>query len=197
MSDLETLNAYEARISEYEAVAAISPSQMRALEAFTAQLEAGAKVLDLGCGPGFHANWMIQRGFEVEAWDATLGFVDAALSRGVKARLARFEDLTAQGDYDGIWASFSLLHAAPDAFLRHLDAIQAALKPRGIFFIGMKTGAGVERDSLGRYYSYYSVEDLMQALETCGFSLLWQETGEEPGLAGTVAPFVLMLAKRG
>ncbi len=193
MSDEKTLNVYRRKAETYIALR-ITDAQRRAMEAFTARLPAGAHIFDLGCGPGQHAAAFMAQGFVVSALDATPEFIEAAQGLGVNARLGTFDALTERDCYDGVWASFSLLHAPRADFARHLRAAAAALKPGGLMFLGMKTGTDEGRDAIGRFYSFYSVDALRDQLCTCGLQVVWQEEGAEKGLAGTVDPFVLMIA---
>lgn len=191
--DRETIDTYTARAADYAALE-VTETQARALARFLDGLAPGAALFDLGCGPGVHAERMRAAGHSVTALDATPAFVEAARARGVEARLGAFDDLTETAAYDGVWASFSLLHAPREAMPRHLAAIRRALKPGGRLFLGMKTGAGAHRDDLGRLYTYYSEEALSDLLRDAGFVVEHSETGKEAGLSGTADPFVLIYA---
>ncbi|QXT39726.1 class I SAM-dependent DNA methyltransferase [Gymnodinialimonas ceratoperidinii] len=194
MSDDKTISVYETRAESYAGMG-ITPTQAEALEVFTAALPAAADILDLGCGPGLHARAMMELGHRVDGIDATPAFVDAAVSRGVSAQLGTFDDITAHDAYDGIWASFSLLHAPRAEVPRHLRALAHALRPGGVLFLGMKTGEGEARDGLGRHYSYFTAEELIAMLTGLGLTLTHRVDGAEPGLAGTHDPFTLLHAK--
>ncbi|MCT8159223.1 class I SAM-dependent DNA methyltransferase [Pseudoruegeria sp. SHC-113] len=193
MSDAETLAVYAAKASDYAQL--VSRGQPDAdLRAFMAALPAHARVLDLGCGPGNSARMMMDAGFDVEATDAAPEMVALARKAGVEARVATFADLEAIDRYDGIWANFSLLHAPRAAFSTHLQAIKRALKPGGLLHLGMKLGSGEGRDGLGRFYTYYSVEELENLLAQAGFRVAGKRFGEAAGLAGTSDPFVILTA---
>jgi SAM-dependent methyltransferase len=192
-SDRETIDTYTAKAADYAALE-VTETQARALARFLEGLAPGSALFDLGCGPGVHAERMLAAGHSVAALDATPAFVEAARARGVEARLGTFDDLTETAAYDGVWASFSLLHAPRDAMPRHLAAIARALKPGGRLFLGMKTGSGAHRDDLGRLYTYYSEDELSDLLRDAGFVLEHSESGAEAGLSGTPDPFVLIYA---
>lgn len=195
MSDDQTIAVYEARAAGY-ADLEISPTQVRALDRFCAALPDNAFVLDLGCGPGIHARAIMDAGHRVDAIDATQAFVDASKSRGVAARLATFDDIASTDTYDGIWASFSLLHAPRTDVPRYLAALAHALKPGGILFLGMKTGGGEDRDSIGRHYCYFTVAELEAMLTDLDLTLTHREDGEEAGFAGTIDPFTMLHASK-
>lgn len=195
MADTETLAVYAAQVEKYEALG-MSQTQIDSIIAFLARLAPGARLLDLGCGPGLHSEMMMQQGFEVHATDATPEFVAAAQAKGINATVATFDDLSEVAAYDAIWASFSLLHAPKSDMPKHLAAIARALRPGGWFFLGTKLGEGEYRDSIGRFYAYYSEAELTDLLATAGFTIADTYTGTEAGLSGEVAPFILIHARR-
>ena len=101
-----------------------------------------------------------------------------------------FSDIDSENTYDGIWANFSLLHATHSDFPSILKALHRALKPNGLFHLGMKIGEGSKRDKLDRYYSYYSQDELQHYLTEVGFVIEHIELGEDMGLAGEIEPWI-------
>ena len=192
-SDRETLAVYDKRAADY--AARFTGSRNVDLETFIAALPTGAQVLDLGCGPGHAAAQMADAGHSVEATDASAEMVKLARSHpGVTARQASFDDITGTDLYDGIWANFALLHAPRSAMPGHLAALRRALRPGGLFHIGMKTGTGEKRDEIGRLYTYYTEDELAGLLREAGFTPFSSRTGAEPGLDGVVAPWMTIAA---
>jgi SAM-dependent methyltransferase len=108
-------------------------------------LTAGARVLDLGCGPGRHSLALARRGFEVVGIDRSAEFVDlaraAAESEGVDARflvadvrdLDRVRGQDALGTFDTViclcQGGFGLLGGREDA--RLLAGFARALRRGG------------------------------------------------------------------
>ncbi|MFQ6553555.1 class I SAM-dependent DNA methyltransferase [Aestuariibius insulae] len=192
--DPQTLAVYDAKAAEY--AACFGPTSFQTLQDFIAALPEGGRVLDLGCGPGTASRHMAEASLKVVATDASAQMIALAGEiAGVTARQESFDDLTGTDLYDGIWASFSLLHAPRAKLPDYLAAISAALKPGGLLHLGMKLGDGERRDSLGRFYSFYSEEELRTHLDTAGFTVTSVTTGEERGLAGDVSPYILFLAR--
>ncbi|WP_170550877.1 class I SAM-dependent DNA methyltransferase [Ruegeria atlantica] len=192
MTDDKTINAYTTRVAEYLQVP-LPPEQIEARLAFTEAVGSG-HILDLGSGPGSDSAFFMREGLTVRALDATPAFVEHARENGVDAHLGTFDDVTDVDAYDGIYASFSLLHAPRADFSRHLAAIHRALKPEGIFFLGLKLGTGEHRDDLDRYYTYFSQTEIEAALEQTGFTIDRITTGMGTGLAGSYDGFILVLA---
>lgn len=193
--DPETLAVYQARADDYAAMVH-SDKSGRFLTRFLERLPDGARVLDLGCGPGIAAAQMRDAGFDVDPVDATPAMVALARSRhDLPARLGDFDEPLDPASYHGVWANFSLLHAPRAALPRYLDAIQRALKPGGLFHIGMKLGSGEERDTLGRFYCYHGRDDLARLLAEAGFHILFEDTLIETGLSGVAAPGISILTR--
>jgi SAM-dependent methyltransferase len=195
MSDPETLSVYAAKAADYAKLTsgeAASPSLLRFIEG----LPVGGRTLDLGCGPGFAAGAMAAAGQEAHAWDPVPEMVDMAAKRyGVIARQAVYDDLTEVDAYDGIWCNFSMLHTPVAEWPVHFAAIVRALRPGGLFHFGTKLGSGEKRDSIGRFYSYMTQDELMDFIAQSGLRVEYTHTGEEAGLSGEIAPFILVQAR--
>ncbi len=192
-ADRETLDVYEAQAGDY--AARFGEEKKRPdLDALIGDLTKGADVLDLGAGPGNGAAYLAGAGLNVIALEPTEAFARMIEAKGIPVRRETFSDLTDIAAFDAIVANFSLLHAPRAAMPDHLAAIRRALKPGGIFLIGLKTGTGEERDAIGRFYTYYSIPELTGLLETAGFTIDTLREGTSEGLAGTEAPFVVMRA---
>jgi SAM-dependent methyltransferase len=194
MTDSRTIALYNAEAAAYADQGPFDTDE-RAVQAFMAHLPARAHILDLGCGPGYASRTMAQAGHTSDPVDASQSMVDIARALGLPARLGRFDDLNATQTYDGVWANFSLLHARRDDFPHHLSAIHRALKPGGLFHIGMKLGRGEARDQKDRYYSYYSLDELTEHLRNAGFAPFDTATGSDPGFDGTVSPWAVILSR--
>ena len=194
--DRETIAVYDAKADDY--TKAFSHKGIgSAMQSFMDAMPAEGKVLDLGCGPGRHAKILSEHGFNVCATDASAAMVENARSLGgFKVEQSTFNDLSADNVYDGIWANFSLLHAPREDFPTYVASIAKALKPTGVFHLGMKLGSGEERDGLGRRYSYFTAEEFRAFLTAEGFTILNETLGEGKGLAGTVDPWIEILSRR-
>jgi len=182
-ADDETVTVYETRSHEYA-----ERTGRRAepgLAEFVSELPEGAHVLDLGCGPGDSAHRFQKAGFTVDAVDASPAMVSRARELGVPARVATFDEIGGQDIYDGVWASYSLLHAPRADMPGTLARLRRALKPGGRLHIGMKLGTGEARDSLGRLYVYYTEPELVGLLQAAGFTPTIRETRTDTGLDGT------------
>jgi SAM-dependent methyltransferase len=80
---------------------------------FIARLPAGSTILDCGCGPGMDTERFSQLGYKVTAIDLSDRFVELVRKRVPIARVEKMDmrNLAFPKEaFDGLWASFSLLH---------------------------------------------------------------------------------------
>jgi SAM-dependent methyltransferase len=196
VTDPETVRVYGRQAAAYADLSA-EDHMARDRAALLEALPPGdGPVLDWGCGPGQEAARFAAAGVACEATDASAEMVARAIERGVAARCEPFEALPAIPVYRGIWASFSLLHAAPEALPTLIRRAGEALLPRGVLHLAMKRGQGTARDRLGRLYTYVEAADLDRMTAAAGLSRLALRHGEGRGLDGSLAGFVVHLSRK-
>ena len=193
--DIKTLQVYETQSSKYlENVTKEHPS--KTLKYFAANIPKESNVLDYGCGPGLAAEYLANLGHSVTAFDASQNMLELVPKHErIKSYQATFDAFSENGIFDGIWASFSLLHAKRRDFPHLLTSIKRALKPYGVFSIGLKLGAGEKRDKLGRRYTFVSQNELDQLLKSSGFNVFDHILGKDIGLDGVMSEWVFAYAK--
>ncbi|WP_312160950.1 class I SAM-dependent methyltransferase [Phenylobacterium sp.] len=196
LHDPDTLAFYDREAAAYAARTRGEPVRLRA---FLEQLRPRARILELGCGGGQDAELMAAAGFEVTPTDGSPGLAAQAQARlGRPVRVMRFEELDEVGAYDAVWANACLLHVPEDGLADVLGRIHRALKPGGRFYAGFKSGAGGDRDSLGRYYNFPTQETLRAAYGAAG---AWAElevtTGQGGGFDGVPRTWLHVLAVKG
>lgn len=190
--DRDTIAVYDAKARDYEAIAQTEPE---GLAPFLAALKPGARVLDLGCGPGHHAERIAREGHRVLAVDASESMVERARMRpGIEVQQLDFDAVATLGRFDGIWASFSLLHARRSAFPGILSDLHAASEPGAPFLICMKTGTGEGTDILGRYYAYYTPDELCGLITAAGFTVSNSILGADKGFVGKLEEWIVVLS---
>ena len=194
MTDKETLSVYAQKAKDYAQLTSGAVKDPQ-LKDFIAAVAPEGHVLDLGCGPGQAAAHMADAGLHVTAMDPVPEMVEmAARHPGVTARAGTFDDVAGTDIYDGIWANFCLLHAPRADVPRHLSAIAKALKPGGIFHIGVKLGTGEKRDTIGRLYTYFTERELEGLLGDVGLTITDRAYGREKGLDGVPADWICLRA---
>ncbi len=196
MADGETLRVYRDRAADYAAMSTESAPDDH-LRAFIDAVPGGGHVLDLGCGHARSTALMIDAGLVAEGLDASPELAKIARNTfGVEVTIAEFGTLDAVDTYDGVFANFSLLHAPKTEMPGHLARIALALRAGGAFHLGLKTGEGERRDPLGRFYAFYTDVEITGLLEDAGFTVRSRDFGTDAGLDGTVAPWIVLLARK-
>ncbi len=194
MSDQNTISVYDEQAAKYASMTESEARDKQLLD-FIANVPYDGHVLDLGCGPGHCATAMAKHGLRVTAIDASAEMVTmAAKHEGVTALQGTFDDMQDIATYAGVWANFSLLHAPRADMPRHLKSIAKALLPAGRFHIGLKLGESESRDALGRFYTYYTVEELTDLLTNAGFTITKTTLGRGAGLSGEVSDWITVAA---
>jgi SAM-dependent methyltransferase len=194
--DRETLAFYETEAPVYNS--SRPDGVARHLPEFLNKLPARASILELGCGGGRDAAYMIERGFIVDPTDGAAAMAAQAESRlGRTVRLLRFDQLNADSHYDAVVATASLLHVPRIGLPDVLRRIHNALKPDGQHIATYK-GGGIEgRDINGRYYNYPSPNELEQLYQVSG---KWSDIEIEEyiggGYFGKQGPWLKIIARK-
>lgn len=158
-----TIDFYNANAGDYAADGSVNPR----LEGFLKRVRPGGTILELGAGSGQDARFMINAGFRVDATDASVELAAIAQQLiGQPVRHLRFQDLSARAEYDGVYASASLLHAHRNELNGIIARIQAALTDNGIAWASFKAGSVEGVDRFDRYYNYVSAEELESVWRT-------------------------------
>ena len=113
------------------------------LEDFINLLPAEGYVLDAGCGSGRDSLYLKQKGFKVEAFDASVELCRRASDLlGQQVRWCRFEDIDYVDQFDGIWACASLLHISMKAMPDVIKCLHKVLKEEAVLYASFKKGVG-------------------------------------------------------
>ena len=112
---------------------------------FAATLGAGARVLEIGSGPGRDALALEAAGLAVRRTDVTPGFVELLRAQGHRGRPARPAhrrpaDPADPRQYDAVWANACLLHVAREDLPVVLSRLAAATRPGGLLQLSPQGG---------------------------------------------------------
>jgi cyclopropane fatty-acyl-phospholipid synthase-like methyltransferase len=194
--DRETLSFYAAHAEPYltHRPESVDPK----IPGFLQLLQPGAHILELGCGGGGDAEYMISKGFNVEPTDGVAEMAAQAQRRlGRPIPVMRFDDLVAVEAYDAVLANASLLHVPVGDIAAILARVWRALKPGGLHFATYKTGATESRDEHGRYYNYLSREEAEAQYRAAGdWESLDYEIFEGVGYFSKPASWLKVVARK-
>ena len=194
--DDRTLDFYTREAPVYAEFAAAAEDS-RFLTAFARSLPAGAVVLDFGCGPAWAAHRFGEMGFEAHGFDGSAGLAAQAKELyGIDVTVGPFEAFESKGLYDGIWASFCLLHDTREAMPGHLARLHRAFRGKGQLYVGLIAGEGHERDGHDRLYTYFTESEMRGLMAKARFADIETETEPSTGFSGVPCTSLHMFARR-
>ena len=115
----------------------------------------------MGCGSGRDSKHFIDQGYTVIAVDGSAEIAACAEPLiGQPVKVTTFQELDFSNEFDGVWASASLLHCPKGQISDILGRIARALKSGGIAFMSFKWGDEETVDNRGRFFNNYTVDTL-------------------------------------
>lgn len=174
------------------------------IQLFSDSLQEGAKVLDLGCGPGVDTAKLSTNGLLVEGFDLSDGLLEIAkeLNPGLKFTQGDMRELPYGDDvFDGVFAKASLLHIPKEDIHLVLDEIHRVLKNDALVHIAIKEGNAemtLKEDDYGyeysRFFSFWNVDTFLAELKKHGFTIVKHDTFKKNKPGATV--WIKILAQR-
>ncbi|MES0022430.1 MULTISPECIES: class I SAM-dependent methyltransferase [unclassified Mesorhizobium] len=171
----QTINAYEDYAERYDALVRHVPNQreQKWLKRLVKIAGKGGRILEVGSGPGYDADFVEGLGVQVRRTDATKRFLELQAARG---KQGEFLDLVTDdlgGPYDAVLALCVLIHVPREQADQVLAKIAGALRPGGAFLVSMRIGDG---EKSGEYHTvYWRRDDFAARLENAGLVLVGDE----------------------
>jgi SAM-dependent methyltransferase len=171
-----TIHTYDERAAFFVARGTGDLSRHFAL--FATLVPRAGLVLDVGCGPGWHALELERLGLRVAAFDLSRGMLAEAQKMGLRnIATADMRQLPVpQQCADGIWACASFLHVPRNDSGATLREFHRVLRLGGVLYLSVKGGSG-ERyanplDGLPRYFVFWTEVQLDAQLWDAGFAII-------------------------
>lgn len=132
--------AYDARAAWRDGLAK-EPWKLAERQAFRDRLAPGARLLEIGAGTGQDSAWFQAEGLAVVATDLSPEMVEHCRAKGIDARVMDVLHLDVPAaSFDAAFTVNCLLHVPNRDMPAALAAIRAALRPGGLFFLGVYDG---------------------------------------------------------
>ena len=160
-------------------------------------LTPGAHILDLGCGSGRDSKAFREMGYEVTSLDGSAEIAAwASVFTGHLVEVKSFHEIDYREEFDGVWASASLLHCLPSQMQSVLRRIVASLKSGGIAYLSFKWGSVDTVDDRGRPFTNHTTETLRGLVETLVGTETLDVWGSEMLLRGRPQRWVYALIQK-
>ncbi|KKW06148.1 MAG: Methylase involved in ubiquinone/menaquinone biosynthesis [Candidatus Moranbacteria bacterium GW2011_GWE1_49_15] len=117
------------------------------LEEFFKLLPRKAKLLDVGCGTGTNAAYAASKGYRITAIDSSEKMIRIAKNRNprIDFRLGDMRSVRTDAEkFDGIIASYSLIHIPKNELRRIINKLSSMLSRKGAIYISIHTGKSQE-----------------------------------------------------
>ena len=132
-----------------------------AQDRFLSLLSEGSTILDYGCGSGRDTKYFLGKGYTVDATDGSAEICKLASEfTGIQVKHMLFQELSAEDQYDGIWACSSILHLPKSDLLDVFQKMIRALTDQGVIYTSFKYGT-FEGERNGRYFTDFT-EDVFR-----------------------------------
>ena len=167
------VNAYEKYAHER---ASHSPDEFKVHERseFLKFLKAEERktLLEIGCGPGWDAQFFQDQGLRVLAVDNTPTMVKLTAERGIPAQVLDCYNLNDISErFDAVYTLNCLLHIPKQDFDQILHLISSRLNDNGLMYLGLwgdKNFEGIweqDRYEPKRFFSFWKTEALLETLQ--------------------------------
>lgn len=140
---------------------------------FLSLLPKKSKILEIGAGPGRDALYFQEQGVDVTATEPSVSLARiAATTTGRPVAVVKAQDITYMKQFDGIWATASLIHVPPEQLHEVFLKLKRALKVGGVLHASFLTGVGIddvpETIPDGRYFNRASAATLRRIVSSIG-----------------------------
>ncbi|HEX8591438.1 MAG TPA: methyltransferase domain-containing protein [Candidatus Paceibacterota bacterium] len=164
-------------------------------DVFIQRLTPGSRVLDVGCGSGIKSKYLTDHGLCVTGVDISRKFLDIARTVAPDATfvLGSMQDIkSVAGTFEAVFAQASLLHIPRKDAPEVVREMASKVEPSGLLYLAVKEqreGNPSEEvrkeDDYGyeyeRFFSYFTLEDLISYLTDAGLSVVWQDRKQSGG----------------
>ena len=143
---------------------------------FAEDLPAGARVADVGCGPGRDTVLLRGLGLAVIGLDLSMGMLRAYGTPGLVQADMRALPLS-DGSVDGVWCQAAFLHIPKSDAATVLGEFVRVLRPRGLLYLAVQHGDGEGWEQVDyapeyrRWFVSYREDELSALLARAGFTV--------------------------
>lgn len=186
-SDL-TIQTYRENFEKYALKTAVEPSGefKEWLDLFASLIPDEGKVFEIGSATGRDARYLSAKGFHVTCADVIPDALKQLSEQGFETVEYDFRnDLDPEwiGNFDGVLANASLLHAPQPIFENALGNVALILRAGGVFAFSLKIGEGeeitLEKMDAPRYFNYHSEPEIRRILTNLSFEILSLSNAEQ------------------
>ena len=182
----ETAKLYDSVVDDYVSTFFEDRTDAPWLNDFCERVSVGGHILDVGCGPGNFAAYLVSKGFSVTGIDISKKMIERAreLVPDATFQVMNCAHLELQGDtFDGVLIAYSLLHLPRADALKSLAECVRVMRQGGILCLMLKEGQGEHSCPAALapgkqcFVQLWPQDEARAALDVVGLAVLHTETG--------------------
>ena len=186
---------YDLIAEQYSNEFGVSLEDKDLIEKFQSQLKLGARVVDLGGGPGQVTKYLIDNGYDAVCYDFSKEMMKNALRLYpglpyILDDIVNLKNHFSNDNIDGIVALYSLFHIPKEELKKLFRNINSVLKDNGIFLFSFQLGNEEKmvdepylkengKDVL--YMNYITKEEVHSLLKDADFEIIFEQEKREVG----------------
>ncbi len=200
-----TIDAYNINCHHYAAKFMDYAPYAEQVQKFSAYLQTGDRVLDIGCGPGNVAKQLSRvKSLRIEGIDLSEKMVQLAQQNVPNGRF-HVQDLRdaefSSKSFDAIVLSFSIVHLSETEALKILKRTTNWLKWDGYIYVSFMAGKepGFEKTSFSKqelYFNYFQEEQITKILEESNITCVFAEKKDYPEEDGSSTTDVFLFGRK-
>jgi len=158
------------------------------IEALSARIVPGSTILDVGCGTGYIASMLEDKGFKVTGIDISAKMLELATASAPHSTFLKMDmkrlDFPRES-FDCVLCLYSIIHVPRRYHLEILKGFHRVLKAKGLLAIhmGWNKWAGVEENWLGggapMYWSHYGRVKNLALIHKAKFEILTSKASRQ------------------
>ncbi|MFG1593556.1 class I SAM-dependent methyltransferase [Halobacteriovorax sp. CON-3] len=133
-------------------------------EPFLKEVKSGGAILDIGCGPGRDLKYFVDHGYKTEGVEPSSKLAGFAREHsGCVVHEGLLQEVSIEGNFDGIWACASLLHVPSSELKDVFSKIADLMSEDTVFYCSFKYGE-FEGERNGRFFNDQTLETIKEFL---------------------------------
>jgi len=154
------------------------------IDKFLSYLPTKAKTLDVGCGPGTFAKYLVKKGHKVEGIDLSSEMLKIARKKVPRAKFVSMDMRKLSypdKEFDGLLVAYSLIHIPSEEVADTLRGFYRVLKPGGSMLVIVQKGEPdrVVDEPLKKgekiFINFFTKKRLSDFFSKAGFKIDYQE----------------------
>ncbi|WP_350939461.1 class I SAM-dependent methyltransferase [Vibrio metschnikovii] len=160
-----TLNFYSENAKEYACFETSNNNSNWGKNILLAELCEGSKILEIGTGGGYDAQFFLQRGYDVLMTEASAKLaLETSKKLGKEIRVCTVSDIREVNHFHAVWANSVFSHIPRSNINQVIKTLLQSLRAGGWLVFSVHAGEEDSRDACGRLYVGYTISSLERIL---------------------------------